>query len=816
MEEHTASGRHRALLGRREFASAFVAAGALGSVPGDVAAQQVTAGADAWTDQYGGDYNRRGIDVDGIVADVEEVGGYERPLAGDPAYDEALPTPAINEGVAYTPTPDGGVFAFDVGRGGLTWERTDFEWAPESIAVDGDRLYVGRPTGVTALDPATGERHWSVEDLPSVTSGLAASGGRCYVPTEEGVVALDADGEHRYDGPPAAATMRTYFTPAVDGDSVFILGHHEVGASTLVRIVRYEDTGQTLEEAWREELEYGDTGSLYPIAPVLHEGLVFRSDIVGITALTAAGGEVVWEYDRYNPESVAVRGDTLYSVHADGNRSFLAAVDVETGDERWATRIGDADHWWIAGSRIRVSASAGAVSVVADNYNTILPDPEGRLYAFSPDGERLWDVEMSYPGSAIVPVDGGRVVQNSLRSADPDGGQRHQRLRVLDGERAGVEPPSIELSDVRALAGAKRTHARGLDEDAQIDPGGAITRTLEPLFDGEIPLGTNDAERVGPVVDGFEEQAESVDGPPVAAHQGLERLLWGEQVIRQGYWAYRAAPEGDVADDDPVARQPADFELVDKTARLLLRLYSELQMGAVAVRAGSPNSQNLLLEQASEELTGTRTYVRDLAFASGNALQALMEDLLATIVAGIREELDVPEGETPDVPATFSELLGSAAEDLDLAFVVLFYQQMARDSIDSLASAFGPDSDPPAGGYDTGHVGAAIARYHAIERIRTVATDADEAMARSLENLDYMDLGTTMESALDPREEPDPEQAIGLAQPVYANLYQLLDIIAAGTGAFAGITAMRDVEAYADVGVDGVIRGEPRPVTEDD
>jgi outer membrane protein assembly factor BamB len=225
------------------------------------------------------------------------------------------------------------VHAFDETTGQVRWSCDLTGGIAASVAVAGDRVYVGGPrSAVTAVDLADGAVCWQSDhrgdwqevEHPSVVSSPTVVGDVLVYRTSWGMHGLD-----RHSG--AALWWTDMFTEA---------------------------------DLW-------DCGAL----PAVREGLVLATRLAtdngnavegSLVAVAVADGEQMWEYtdDEDNegnpawfvcPSHPVVAGDRVYVAEAsqtfddDTDEGFLTAVDVATGERVWRSdALGNLSRLWHA------------------------------------------------------------------------------------------------------------------------------------------------------------------------------------------------------------------------------------------------------------------------------------------------------------------------------------------------------------------------------------------------------------------------------------------------------------------------------------
>ncbi|GAA0645677.1 outer membrane protein assembly factor BamB family protein [Salarchaeum japonicum] len=231
--------------------------------------------------------------------------------------------PTVIDGVAYT-AAGSELRGFDVDSGDLV-AQVEFPAqvvTPPAVSVDSQRFVValadGRVAGVGRYDGDVWTRSvWgNIVSMPSVhrsVTAVATATGEVYV--------------FRTDGTPVWRTnlgARDLQSPVVGDERVYVNGHY----GTLAALSR-----RTGEVVWERDEGAGWRALAFD-GPRLYSGTG------ALDAHSVETGEVVWSY---GPEDANVRcapavaGDTVFVGRDDG---VLAALDRESGDEKWTLPLG--------------------------------------------------------------------------------------------------------------------------------------------------------------------------------------------------------------------------------------------------------------------------------------------------------------------------------------------------------------------------------------------------------------------------------------------------------------------------------------------
>lgn len=245
------------------------------------------------------------------------------------------------------------------------FEVTDSEFDPAPLAVVRDRVYATRTVALYALDAKTGDRRWGFTP-PIETNRLTA--------------------------------------PAIDGDTVYVVGQHPEQSPTLWALANADGAVR-----WRAELG-GDTAGppvvtddrlycattesgLYTV-DTSDEAVSWQRSLKtapGPPAATAEGvvastresvvcynrdGSRRWRTseatgsDLFRYDGPVVDNTVVYTASSDGEA--ITALDIETGDERWRTTLfGDFRSPIPAAESVYVMDSAGGVRTVGRNDGAV-------------------------------------------------------------------------------------------------------------------------------------------------------------------------------------------------------------------------------------------------------------------------------------------------------------------------------------------------------------------------------------------------------------------------------------------------------------
>jgi len=320
----------------------------------------------------------------------------------------------------------------DTAPGASGWKIRFDESGSIPVIVD-EVLYIGSADGaVYALDPNTGRIKWRLqtgESLPAATAGpqvkTVPHGASMADQMSAGLNALE---KQREEG-----TRRVDMTPAVENGIVFVgSGDHSF----------YGIDAATGKMKWSYVAGSGMTSNDTVPAAIVRNGTVYFATEDGLHALDALTGEKKWLYEtlqevprqKFMPTKrvptgpVVTDGAILLTAwpFIQGNtplKSFVYAVDAESGQARWVTGVD--------GIHITAPAtSKGLVFFAVEEQPTLLARADRvTLYAVSAgDGKVKWKVGAEKEwGTRPLLVAGDTIyfsTEKSLSAVEPETGRR--------------------------------------------------------------------------------------------------------------------------------------------------------------------------------------------------------------------------------------------------------------------------------------------------------------------------------------------------------------------------------------------------------
>jgi eukaryotic-like serine/threonine-protein kinase len=275
-----------------------------------------------------------------------------------------LMPPMVADGILYTGSGDGVLYALNAETGELIWSTGGFGQLESTGAIAGDMIITGGEL-VQALDRQIGNVLWSFRTGYFVQGSPLIVADRVYVATDHVVFALDLQSgqliwrvatgnEGAFMGAPAYDEGVIYTTGgklllALDAETGKELWRVEKNEMFLGLAVTngfvyvgnwdhhlYAFDQSTSEEKWNFEV-----GGVFWSAPAVNEDIVYAGNTDFVYALSTQTGELLWSYqtDGDSVSEPMIAGDVVYV--SDSSHEFprgprhLYALDANTGEELW-------------------------------------------------------------------------------------------------------------------------------------------------------------------------------------------------------------------------------------------------------------------------------------------------------------------------------------------------------------------------------------------------------------------------------------------------------------------------------------------------
>ncbi|MCW3999957.1 MAG: PQQ-binding-like beta-propeller repeat protein [Candidatus Bathyarchaeota archaeon] len=261
---------------------------------------------------------------------------------------------AVVEGIVYTASENGYVYAFDAYTGQCYWKYSlpGLGTLSSPSVVDGV-VYIGSEHGLFALDAYTGEKIWQTEDRVLFDSSPAVYGGLVFIGSfvEQGTSESAMFAFRTSDG------MRMWkFTT---GDYVY---SSPVVLDGIVYVGSEDNYFYALNTKDGSLVWKFNVSDLYPYdgcaaSPVVINGVVYTSSYYGnVFAIDCASGSKIWNH------SIGTLGSGFSSPIISNGILFIAAKDfiyalnATTGDEIWRCDVSSNGSPAIVGNIIYASS----------------------------------------------------------------------------------------------------------------------------------------------------------------------------------------------------------------------------------------------------------------------------------------------------------------------------------------------------------------------------------------------------------------------------------------------------------------------------
>jgi len=281
-----------------------------------------------------------------------------------------LMPPVLADGILYTGSGDGVLYALDAQTGEEIWSTDGFGQLENSGAAAGDILVVGGyDQRVRALDRHTGEVLWSFDTTSFVQASPLIVDEQVYIATDHALYDLDlVSGELKWEV--ATGNEGAYMgAPAYEAGIIYTSG-----GKYLLAVDRTDGT-----ELWRIQHEEPFT------ALAIANQMIYVGNFDGFFyAYDQKTGDEKWKFHGSGIfwAGPAIQGNTVYT----GNDATVYAVNAQTGEQLWSF---DTD-----GLAVSEPTVSDGVVYVSDSSHEF-PRGSRHLYALDAQtGEELWRFEV--------------------------------------------------------------------------------------------------------------------------------------------------------------------------------------------------------------------------------------------------------------------------------------------------------------------------------------------------------------------------------------------------------------------------------------
>jgi outer membrane protein assembly factor BamB len=277
-----------------------------------------------------------------------------------------LMPPLLAEGILYTGSGDGVLYAVDADTGEQLWSQAGFGQLESTGAITGDTIITaGYNQTVKAMDRTTGDERWSYKTGYGVQGAPLIVEDRVYIATDREVYALDVESgqlvwkvttgtEGAYMGAPAYEEDVIYTTGgklllALDAGSGRELWRTQKDemflglavADGLVYVGNFDRKLYAFDQSSGEERWSFEGEEVFWSSPAVSEGVIYAGNARTVYALDAKTGEQLWSFDGESrsisepllSDGVVYVSDSSHELPR-GPR-HLYALDARSGKEVW-------------------------------------------------------------------------------------------------------------------------------------------------------------------------------------------------------------------------------------------------------------------------------------------------------------------------------------------------------------------------------------------------------------------------------------------------------------------------------------------------
>jgi eukaryotic-like serine/threonine-protein kinase len=280
--------------------------------------------------------------------------------------DTWLMPPLLADGILYTGSGDGTLYAVNAETGEPVWSQPGFGQLESTGAIAGDLIITaGYNQTVKAMDRLTGDGRWSYRTGYGVQGAPLVVGNRVYIATDHEVYTLDLESgqliwkvatgtEGAYMGAPAYEEGVIYTTGgkmllALDAQSGRELWRTQKDemflgltvANGLIYVGNFDRKLYAFDQSTGEEKWSFDGEKVFWSSPAAKDGVIYAGNDRTVYALDAQTGKLLWSFDAESRSvSEPLVSDGVVYV-SDSSHEFprgprhLYALDARSGERLW-------------------------------------------------------------------------------------------------------------------------------------------------------------------------------------------------------------------------------------------------------------------------------------------------------------------------------------------------------------------------------------------------------------------------------------------------------------------------------------------------
>jgi outer membrane protein assembly factor BamB len=366
----------------------------VGSETGDFTAIDVTTGEVRWSVDTGESATGTAVIADGIAYIGTSADAETGTLA---AYDantgellwrrtEPMHSPSVSNGIGYSGSGGGIVYAFDTATGEELW-RFQVGGVARPLAIAGDIVYVPSDgdRAIYAVDSATGEELWHVDVDGNIDSQAAVADGRIYVATMSGVI--HAFGEGSPSAVPAAADASPDASPIIGHGAT--PGATPTAASDVALEAEWQSTGGPDPLLFPTGVEVAPDGTIWVVDSANNRFQLLTPDGEYIETWGIAGdGEGEFNFNR----SPGDPGNSVADIAFAPDSSFYVTDSANRRVQHFAADRTFIDTWGTFGTSDGQFLDPFGVAVAPDGNVYVIDDQRDDIQVFDPEGTYLFTI----------------------------------------------------------------------------------------------------------------------------------------------------------------------------------------------------------------------------------------------------------------------------------------------------------------------------------------------------------------------------------------------------------------------------------------